>query len=369
MRREFRLGIPAPLAAAAGFAGLVLWPQAAAQAAGAAISLCLTRLLPALFPYFVLSGLILRMGWLRGPETMLAPMMRRFFALPGACAGPLLLGLLGGYPVGARSAMALYAAGGCTKHDAERLLMFCNNSGPAFLFGAVGAGLFGDVRAGFVFFAVHALAAVSVGLLSRLLSRSPGKEASMPPVPSGLPPRFFAVFSDAVTQAVQASAAICGFVLFFAVLSALLTACGLLPLLTGFVSEAFRLPPETVRACLVGSLELTAGLDALRTGAGSPGMRMCLAAFLLGWGGFSVHGQVLALKTDETLSLRPYLFGKLMHGILSAAYMYLFLVVSGFSLPAFQSAGTPGSAISPSLIPLVLLFLAVICFFFRNRVY
>ena len=364
MKRKLRLGFPVPAAAAAGFLGLLLWPAEAAQAAGSAVQMCLSRLLPAVFPYLVLSGVVVGMGWIRAAQRVFAPVMRRLFGLPGVCAEPFLLGLVGGYPVGARSAMALYAAGRCTKREAERLLAFCNCSGPAFLLGAVGAGLFGDRRAGLVFLAVHALAAVCTGMIFRLFFSS-GKIREDPPAGYCAPaPRFSAVFASAVSGAVRACAAICGFVLFFAVVSALLDACGLLPALISFLSGRFSLPPKNVRAFLLGSLELTAGLDALHAGAGSVGARMCLAAFLLGWGGFSVHGQTLALREDDSLSLRPYLPGKLTHGLISALLMRLFLTLTGFPIrtSAFEAE------LSPHLFLLLPAAAAAICFFAKKRV-
>ena len=145
MTRPFRLGffsraLP-PLAAFAALAGLLAYPAACREAAGKAAETVL---------------------------TLLAPVMRALFGLPGVCAGPFLLGLTGGYPIGAKSAAALYASGQCSKRQCIQLLTFCNNSGPAFLVGAVGAGIFGDTRAGLLLYFTHVLAAIAAGMLSRL---------------------------------------------------------------------------------------------------------------------------------------------------------------------------------------------------------
>ena len=319
-----------PLAAAAALAGLLAFPDLCRSAAGKAAEACLTVLLPSLFPYFVLSNLFIGMGWTRIPERALASVMRRLFALPGACAGPVLLGLIGGYPIGAKSAAALYESGQCTRAQSARLISFCNNSGPAFLFGAVGAGIFGDMRAGLALYLAHVLAAFAVGILSRLFARKDSSAAAQPSAPKRPQPRFSAVFPASAVQALASVGTISAFVLLFAVLRALLSACGLLPLLTNLACAAlspFSPEPALVGAALDGFLEMTAGLTALSVSDGSLTAQLCTAAWICGWGGLSVHCQTLALVQDAGLSLRPYLLGKLAHSLLCVLFLRLLLPV------------------------------------------
>ncbi len=54
--------------------------------------------------------------------------------------------------MGAKSVIALYENGTCSKVEAERLLSFCTNSGPAFIFGIVGAGVFSGGRIGLLLY-------------------------------------------------------------------------------------------------------------------------------------------------------------------------------------------------------------------------
>lgn len=73
------------------------------------------------------------------------------------------MGIVGGYPVGARAAITSYERGLCTKTECERMLSFCNNSGPAFILGVVGAGVFANSSAGMLLYLAHVLASLSVG--------------------------------------------------------------------------------------------------------------------------------------------------------------------------------------------------------------
>ena len=171
MMRKNRLGlfyrILFALAIGASLVGLVVYTDACKETAGKAAAMCIELILPSLFPFLVLSNLVIGMGYARALGKACAPVMRRLFNLSGACAGPFLMGIIGGYPIGAKSAVALYESGQCTQSECERMLSFCNNSGPAFILGVVGSGIFSSSKAGILLYAAHVLASVTVGILFR----------------------------------------------------------------------------------------------------------------------------------------------------------------------------------------------------------
>lgn len=114
-----------------------------AQAVRDGLALCAQSVVPALFPFFVLSGLFISMGC----AGVLAPALGRLPGVSPAGASAFLLGAVGGYPVGARTVGQLRAAGLCGREEGECLLTCCNNAGPAFIFGVAGLGCFGSLRA------------------------------------------------------------------------------------------------------------------------------------------------------------------------------------------------------------------------------
>ena len=161
--RDLLLGAMLVLAALA----LVLWPREAMESVKAGLKLCGNVIVPSLFPFFVLSSLVVELGMSRYLGRLMQPLMVPLFRVNGACASALALGVIGGYPVGARTAIALYESGQCSRTEAERLLAFCNNSGPAFILGVVGAGVFGSGTMGLLLYLTHILASLCVGLLFR----------------------------------------------------------------------------------------------------------------------------------------------------------------------------------------------------------
>ena len=128
------LPIAAILAAAA---LLLLRPQEAAAAVREGLALCGGTVIPSLFPFFAAVSLLLQLGAAEALQGACGKIMGPLFHMRGACALPLLAGLLGGYPSGAAAVAGLYEQGGVSRQEAELLLGFCDNCGPAFLLGYV----------------------------------------------------------------------------------------------------------------------------------------------------------------------------------------------------------------------------------------
>lgn len=302
---------------------LIAYPGEAVDAAGNGVELCLNVILPSLFPFFVLSTLCVELGMIHMLGKLTEPLMRPLFRVSGACAGAFLLGIVGGYPVGARTAIAMYQKGECTKQEAERLLSFCNNSGPAFILGVVGAGIFSSSAVGLWLYGAHVLSSVLVGILFRFYgNESPASGTIKKIHPESSFPN---AFTDSVKTAFSGTLNICAFVIFFTVLIRMLFLTGIITGLAGFTGWLLRdlgVDARAVESILTGIIEMTSGVWSLRDMAASLGSKLCMAAFILGWAGLSVHCQVLSFIGSSGLSTKTYFFGKLLHGLISAGLVF-----------------------------------------------
>ncbi len=319
------------LALALATAGLVAAPGEAIAGAKDGLTLCFNVIVPSLFPFFVLSSLVVDLGLAAYLGRALEGLMRPLFRVSGSCAAAVALGFIGGYPVGARTALQLYQQGLCTKTEAERLLSFCNNSGPAFILGVVGAGVFGDSRVGLLLYLTHALASLVVGLLFRFYGGRDARQSlrsKAKPIQAVTVP---AAFTGAVTRSLQSTLNICAFVVFFSVVLQLLTAYGVFTALARLLALA-GFQAEWARRLVAGLLELSSGVSSLRGEAQLMG-RVSMAAFMLGWAGLSVHCQVLSFLVDSGLSARTYLAGKLCHGLIAAGLTWCLTRLFPLSAP------------------------------------
>ncbi len=304
---------------------LMLFPTQSVEAARAGLELCGNVIIPSLFPFFVLSGLIVEMGLVRHLGRLLQPVMKPLFNVGGSCSAAFALGIIGGYPVGAVTAISLYKKGLCSKSEAERLLAFCNNSGPAFILGVVGAGIFSSSLVGLVLYLAHIISSVIVGLCFRFWKPEIEPSAALQQVEAPAP-GFTAAFTGCVKSAVSSTINICGFVIFFTVVIKLLFLTGVMQAVSGIVAALLAplgFDSQWAEKLLIGLIEMSSGVWSLSDAAGSLTGRLSMAAFILGWAGVSVHCQVLSFIGGSGLSSRTYVAGKAMHGLISAGLVYI----------------------------------------------
>lgn len=270
-----------------------LWDAEGTKAAAqAALSLCAHSVIPALFPFLTVSGLLLSLGTADGLSRRLSFLMEPLFGVGGAGASALVLGLLGGYPTGARLTCDLYRRRTVSKAEAERLLLFCNNANPVFLINVLGVGVFSSTRIGVWLWLIHVGTALLTGIL---LCRRPLPASARRAVPSP-PPSLSTAFLSSVQTALTAMLHICAFVTFFSVLT-----------------TPIRHLDGPVAAVGIGLLELFSSTPLI------PPTRLgfILMAGLSGWGGLSVLCQTAAVLEDGGLSARNAVRGKVVQGLLS----------------------------------------------------
>lgn len=315
-------------------AALLLFPVQSVAAAKSGLQLCGNVIIPSLFPFFVLSGFCMETGLVRYLGRVLEPLMRPLFRVSGVCASAFVLGMIGGYPVGAKTAIALYEKRLISRDEAERLLAFCNNCGPAFIFGVVGAGVFSSSAVGLLLYLVHIVSSVLVGLLFRFRGSRSVSTQRAAAAESG--PGFSAAFTASVRSAMQSTLSICAFVLFFTVIIRLLVLSGLLrgaASVLGMLLAPLGATEASAEKLLIGAIEMSSGVANLSGSSGSMSAQLSLAAFVLGWAGLCVHCQVLSFLGSSDLSVRTYLAGKLLHGVISAALAGVLIRLMPIRLP------------------------------------
>lgn len=276
---------------------------------------CARVLIPLLFPFFIMSALLRHTGAVYALARAASPVMPRLFGVPGAGAAALVVGLAGRLPHRRRHRGRPGALRRHIPRGGERLLAFCNNSGPAFLVGAAGVGVFGSASIGLLLYASHALAALLTGALLR--SGAP-QHISPPPAPGEA---RGGALTEAVASSVSGMLSVCGYVVAFSALTGAMESAGVFSLLSGELAMHTPLGLHLSRALLAGFLELGSGLSALSGLPASP-LALSAASLLASWGGLSVHMQTAAVVASAGLSLRRHTAGKLISSAMSAALTY-----------------------------------------------
>lgn len=299
-----------------------------------AVNICFSMIIPTLFPFFVCSGLLIYSGFCETLARIFRSCMMPLFGVNPAGASAFVLGIVSGYPLGAVTAGELYSNAYISKTEAERLLAFCNNSGPLFILGSVGLAVYSNIKYGIVLYVCHVLAAITVGILFRFYKRgnvtAPKSVMTSPERGAG------EIFSIALNNAVSSILTVCGAVVFFSIVSRI--ALGLLPLNAFLMSIA------------KGLAEFVTGTVSIADLPVATAEKLVLTAFIVGFAGLSVHAQVAASIAKYGLSLAPYLAGKFMHGLIAAAYTFVYFCFDPITEAVFApSAGRAFAASASSL--------------------
>ncbi len=280
--------------ASAGLGILILDSRSALTAAAEGIQLCISTVIPSLFPFFVISALLT--AELAGHAFPALSPLERLLGMPAGSASLFLVGLLGGYPVGARSICQAFECGQLKKADARRMLGFCNNAGPAFLFGMCG-GLFSSPHIPWILWMTQIFSAIAVGCIL------PGKSSHRISLT-----RKGLTLSQAMNLSLSTMAQVCGWVVLFRVI------------LTFLQRWFFFFLPQTFQICLTGFLELSNGCVSLKDIA-SEGLRFILCSGFLSFGGVCVSMQTLSVTQSTGSGL--YFPGKILQLILCVSLSLL----------------------------------------------
>lgn len=287
---------------------LILDSQTAAIGAKEGIALCLTTVIPSLFPFFLIS--ILLTSSLSGVSLPFLRPFGKLLGLPPGTEAILISGFLGGYPAGAQSVCAAWKSGQLSKDTAERMLALCNNAGPSFLFG-MSASIFCEKWAPWALWGILIFSSV---LTSFLLP------PNLAPPTVSFPGGELSV-TQALRSAIQIMGTVCGWVVLFRVLICFLRRWIL-----------WILPAET-QVLIIGFLELSNGCCELAN-VSSFSLRFVLCAIFLACGGLCVGMQTRAVTAG--LSLGCYCFGKLIQTLF--CLILSFSVISGYGIPVMLSA-------------------------------
>ena len=298
-----------------GCAVVLLHTAQAAEAVRSGLRLCAGSVIPSLFPMIVLSQYMIKSGGAQQIGVLLNAPTKRLFGLPGVCGAALLTGMIGGYPAGARAAATLVESGQISRREGERLANIAFCSGPGFTVGMIGAQLYKNKLAGLLILTAQMVSCIIIGMMWNGISRS----------------------SDAFVQSVSDAAAtvltMCGFVVIFQVIVAMMEAAGVNALAERVLE---RIGLDAFKTVLLSAIsEVTAG-SVMSVRLGLP-----FTAFVVGFGGLSVHFQNFAICRCVGLHKATYFFWRAVQGLLCGL-----LVMAALQLPCFAQICQPAAALT-----------------------
>ena len=317
---------------------LVVFSNSNLKAAKNGLVLWANSVVPSLFPFFVATELLSYTNFTYYLGKLLNKFMKPLFNIRGEGSFAFIMGILSGYPMGAKIAANFRQNNICSKVECERLLSFTNNSGPLFIIGSVGISLLGNSTIGFLLLFTHLLASISVGFLFRFWKRNDTEkfisDSSNVKNKNIKLSSLGEVIGNSIKNSINTILMIGGFVVLFYVILSILKTSNLLNISCYFmkpVFELFRIPQAFYSGIISGVIELTNGLNIIcHIPEKNISINIIIASFILGLGGISVLLQVWSCISKTDLSITPYILGKILQACFSALYTWIFLNIVPF---------------------------------------
>ena len=305
------------------------------------ISLWATSVVPSLFPFFVATELLMHTNIIYHIGNLLNVFMKPLFNIRGEGAFAFIMGIISGYPIGAKIATNFRKEGICTKEECERLLSFTNNSGPLFIIGSVGILLYRNTMIGLLLFITHLLASLSVGIIFRFWKKTKPSDSYSSPSKSYTKNENHAslsnlgeILSESIVSSIKSILVIGGFVVIFSSIISILKSSGITRIIEIIATPLFNsihISPSFIEPLFTGFFEITNGISSISNIACKKlSINILITAFLLGFGGISVLLQVLSITSKSDLSIKPYIYGKLLHGIIAVLYTFILMKLFPF---------------------------------------
>ncbi len=294
---------------------LLLFPNLCLQSAQNGLLLWFNKVLPSLLPFMIFINILVPLDGLRKLITFSSPISKKLWHLPGHSFFAFVMGLIAGYPMGAKVVRTLYMDHKLTKEEAELTLCFSNNCGPLFIVGTVGTAMLSCTAIGYFLFFIHLLSALILSLLTTK-NHTLCTSRNRLPSSSESTPSFSFLLNQSIMNAMDTIVCVGGYIIFFSVIIALLTQT---PLAMTLINLIFSSP--TARSLFIGILsgffELSNGSHMLSLVTPFSVYTLALIAATISFGGLCVYFQTLYVLEDSHLSTKTYFLCKCLQSLLS----------------------------------------------------
>ena len=274
------------------------------------------NIFPSLFPFFVLSHILINYGFVELVGELFKPIMNKVFKLRGISAFVFIMSLVSGFPSNAKYVRELYLNGLINEYEGSKILTFTHFSNPLFILGTISIMFLNNKEIGLLILFCHYIGNIIVGLLFRnyyvnvdnssvSLKRS---ILEMHKKRISNNKSFGSIISEALVNGINTLLLIFGVVTFFLVV-------------TTIIDNIISLP-RYYQSILNGIFEMTQGLKYVSLLDIPLKIKGTLSVLFISFGGLSVHLQIISILSDTKIKYFPFLVARILHCCISSLLFY-----------------------------------------------
>lgn len=316
---------------------ILLSPETCIKGAESGLLLWFNKLLPSLLPFIILTNMLFNLGIIFKISHVINPITSKLFKVSGSSFLAFTMGVIGGYPTGAKLSKQLLDSKSISFVEAQKTFCFANNCGCLFIIGTVGSLFLKSPQLGYFLVFVHILSAFTLLLLFRFYTpTSPILPRHQVSSTTPHAANFSSAFTSAVQNAMDTIVYVGGYIIFFSVLISILKSSFFTQNILSLLSSSLHLPSDFLSSILLGSFEFSNGVALICTANNFSLQSLSLISAIIAFGGFCVMFQSAHLLQGSNISLGIYMVSKLFQAII--AYLYTMLLYPMFFMYTNQTS-------------------------------
>lgn len=275
------------------------------------------NIFPSLFPFFVLSELLVNYGLVEFLGELFKPIMNILFKAKGICAFIFVMSIISGIPANAKYVKELYNNGLINEEEGSKILMFTHFSNPLFILGTISTVFLNNKELGLLILFCHYISNFIIGIMFRnyastdeKISKISLKKAIMNMHNKRINNQksFGAILTEALVNTINTLLLILGVVTFFLVI-------------TTVVDHNINLN-SYYQSILNGFFEMTQGLKYIGNESVPLKIKAIISTMIISFGGLSSHMQVMSILSDTKIKYLPFLTARVIHAFISSILIY-----------------------------------------------
>lgn len=280
----------------------------------------ITNVFPSLFPFFVLSEILMNYGFIELIGELFKPLFEKLFKINGNAAFVFIMSLISGSPSNAKYTRELYLQNKLSAKEASKILMFSHFSNPLFILGTISITFLNDKRLGLIIMFSQYISNVIIGLIFRNYNPSKItndkfslKNAIMQMHYKRINnnKRFGTIITNSLVNSINTLLLILGVITTFLII-------------TTIIDNNFHLSLLN-KSLISGLLEMTQGLKHVSLLNTSNNCKAILICMIISFGGLSVHTQVLSIISDTEIKYKPFLLTRMIHAVIASIICILLI--------------------------------------------
>ncbi len=299
---------------------MVINPSLSMKSFAKGITIWAKNVLPSLLPFFILTRLLTYTKIIDHIGHALTPITQKLYGVGGVSGYVYIMSILSGYPVGAKITSDLYTSGKITRKQAYTITSFSSTSGPLFILGTIGIGIYHSTRIGLIILISHFIGAILNGLLFK------NKDNDIVYDNKPITNVNSINISDIMYDSIKSILIIGGFIsMSYMLIELLIQYRMFLPI--EWIISRLGIDTEITTGIISGIIEITTGSIMLSTASLTHIPLIMILTFLVSFGGLSIHAQAYIFLSNFNMPYKNFLLQKICHATISTCISPLLCLI------------------------------------------